>query len=968
MLQKRVNYFSKLHVSNPVFVIVLMLLLVPGLVLAQGAKSKGKISGKVVDADFGEALIGTNVFIEGTMIGSATDLEGNYVIEHVPAGTYTVVISMIGYAKTKVTDVIVKAGEVTRLNVTLQPEVLEAESVVVTAKAVKNTESALLKDRQKARAVSDAISSEAISRAGSGNAAEAMKQVTGASVVDGKEVFVRGLGDRYTSTQLNGAEIPSTNPYKRSGSIDLIPSNMIDNIVTAKSFTPDKPGNFSGGTVDIKTRDFPEEMMVSFSTSTSFNPQANYSDNTLSYDGGDLDWFGMDDGSRDIPDPLKTAGIDIPNTGAAGQDYAVAKLLDKYSKSFNSEVRPSSTTLPLNQSYALSLGNQLSFLGRPLGFIGSLTYRNSYSAYSEGSLKRWGLGSQQATTLVNDFDLNDSRSTSEVLWGALLKATYKFSPVHLVSLNAMYNQNGENTSRYLEGSYPYDLEESDIYQTSVIHYSERRLASLQLNGEHQLSQLLNSRFSWKASFSSTMQDEPDHRYFTSYMRDNYGETYYGIKQNVPPSRYWRNMDENRREISADLSFPFKTWANNSGTFKLGGLFAQKERNYAERLFIFSQSPSYNYNGNSEDLFSPQNLGLTDSTVRVVNGTTYKRYDFGMVVLESNTPASTYEGNQDVSAAYGMLDLPLLTKLRFVGGLRYETTRMDLVTQDETKEEGHLETDDLLPSLNFIYELSEKMNLRAAYGKTLSRPSFREVAPYASFDFMGGDTYIGNPNLKRTLIHNYDLRWEWFSRLGEIYAVSAFYKKLENPIEHVIINVNHEIMWKNVDEAEVMGVEFEARKKLDVITPVLQNFTLGGNLSLVDSKVDISPEEMMMIRATRPDASSTREFEGQSPFLVNLSLTYDNLEKGIVASAYYNIFGKRLSEVSLGGTPDVYEQPAGLLNFSFSWNFMAHLTLKGSANNVLNENVKKSHEYKGEEYIYSQYNKGRSYSVGLSYSL
>jgi len=967
MMLKAFRKLANQDFSQAISLVVITMVLFAGQIQAQ-SKTQGKISGKIVDADFGEALIGTNVFIEGTLIGAATDLEGNYVIDRVPAGSHTVVISMIGYTKTRVTEVIVKIGEVTKLDVSLKPEVIETESVVVTAKAVKNTESALLKDRQKAKAVSDAISAEAISRSGSGNAAEAMKQVTGASVVDGKEVFVRGLGDRYTSTQLNGAEIPSTNPYKRSGSIDLIPSNMIDNIVTAKSFTPDKPGSFSGGTVDIKTKDFPEELQVSFSTGTSYNSQVHFNDQTLAYLGGDFDWLGMDDGSRDIPELLTQESVLIPSTGAAGKDYATAKTLDRYSKAFNGIMRPVAQSLPLNQSYSFSMGNQVSFLGRPLGFLGSLTYSNSHSAYQNGLLKRWGLGSQEATTLVSDFDLSDNKSAAEVLWGALLKSTYKLTPNHLFSLNAIYNRNSENMSRMLEGSYPYDLDETDLFQTSVIHFSERRLASFQLNGEHLLVRWFGSRFSWKAAYSSSTQDEPDNRYFTSYVRNSSGGTVYGIKQNVPPSRYWREMDENAAELSADLSLPFKNWASLPGTLKFGGAFTRKNRNYGERLFIFSQRPKYNYNGNPEDLFAATNLGLIDSTVRVINGTSYTRYDFGMVVLESNTAASTYEASQDVSAGYAMLDLPLLSQLRFVGGLRFETTRLDVATRDETKEKGKLHTDDLLPSVNFIYELSNTMNVRAAYGKTLSRPSFREVAPYASFDFMGGDTYIGNPNLKRTLIHNYDLRWEWFSRLGEIYAVSAFYKNFENPIENVIINVNHEIMWKNVAQAEVMGLEFEIRKRLDVVSPVLNPFTVGANLSLVDSHVDISPEEMTMIRATRPDAASTREFEGQSPYLVNVNLTYDNPNRGIIFGIYYNIFGKRLSEVSLGGTPDVYEQPAGLLNLSLGWKLVPHITLNAAANNILNASVKKTHEYKGVEYIYSQYSQGRTYSLGLNYSL
>ena len=293
-------------INQPIILLVIfgLLLSVSNLLQAQPSQSskKGRIHGSIIDGETGDPLIGANILLQGTMMGAAADINGNYSILNVPAGNYALVVMMMGYAKTTITDVDVKVGEATRVDASSKPEVLQAEEVVVTAKAIRNTEALLLKDRQRSRAVSDAISSEAISRAASGNAADAMKQITGASVVDGKYVFVRGLGDRYTSTQLNGAEIPSTDPYKRAGSVDLIPTNLVDNIVTVKSFTPDKPGNFSGGTVNIETKDFLEKLNLSFSVSSSYNGQASFQSNILTYAGGGTDWLGMDDGTRAIPD------------------------------------------------------------------------------------------------------------------------------------------------------------------------------------------------------------------------------------------------------------------------------------------------------------------------------------------------------------------------------------------------------------------------------------------------------------------------------------------------------------------------------------------------------------------------------------------------------------------------------------------------------------------------------------------
>ena len=356
------------------FLFVFVVILTSNNIL-MSQKNAVSIAGKVVDAETGESLPGVNVVIEGTLRGAATDMEGAYRIYGLEPGTYNIIATYIGYGTKKIAGIEVEAGQVQQLDFTLSMTVLEGQEVVITAKAARNTEASLLKDRQKAVAVSDAISAEAISQSGAENAADAMKQVTGASVVDGKYVYVRGLGDRYTSTQLNGAELPSTNPYKRAGSIDLIPANLIDNIVTIKSFTPDKPGNFSGGMVDIRTKDFPEKLNLKFSVSSSFNSQTTLkSDGPISYAGGSKDWLGIDDGSRKLPDFIgKSAPPTIPST----LDPAALNELAAYSRAFSPAMTPGSTKPPLNQNYSLSIGNQFNVLNKPFGYIASLTYSNS---------------------------------------------------------------------------------------------------------------------------------------------------------------------------------------------------------------------------------------------------------------------------------------------------------------------------------------------------------------------------------------------------------------------------------------------------------------------------------------------------------------------------------------------------------------------------------------------------------------
>ncbi|MBD3234069.1 MAG: TonB-dependent receptor [candidate division Zixibacteria bacterium] len=344
------------------------------------------------------------------------------------------------------------------------------------------------------------------------------------------------------------------------------------------------------------------------------------------------------------------------------------------------------------------------------------------------------------------------------------------------------------------------------------------------------------------------------------------------------------------------------------------------------------------------------------------------YEFGNYVVDASELRANYDGDEQIAAIFSMVELPLSKKLKFVGGLRFETTQIDVVTQDPDYEEGNLDDNDVLPSASLIYRLSDNMNLRGAFGRTLARPTFRELAPFPSWDFANGFFFIGNTALKRSLIDNFDIRWEWFSNPGEILATSLFYKKFENPIERAIKNDNGEIQYQNVDEAIVYGAEFEIRKKLNILHSTLSDFSWGANLSLIHSEVDIPQDELLIIRAYDPDADDTRPLQGQSPYILNIDLTYNNTDTKTLASVTYNVFGERLSEVSLGGTPDIYEQPRPILNFIFNQSIMGNISLKASAKNILDSPMKKIHEFKGGEYIYHEYQTGRSITLGLSYEL
>jgi TonB-dependent receptor len=950
---------------RPVLAIAGMLLALAGATEAQTEVSSGRITGTVVDSETGDALIGAFVVVKSidgssTPYGTATDLEGDYRITGVPEGTYLLESSMIGYNKTTITDVIVEMGGVTQLDFTLQSEAITLGETVVEATAVRNTEAALLKERQKAAAVSDAISAEDISRAGSGDAAEAMSHVTGATVQDGKYVTIRGLGDRYSTVQLNGAELPSADPNRRAVPMDMFPSSMLENIVTVKSFTPDKPGNFTGGAVDIGTRGMPDGQFLSVSMGTSYNTNTSFQD-VLTYEGSDTDWLGIDDGARDIPD--EATSDDIPAFAETFGDADRAASLDRISKSFSDVMGPELDSAPLNTSSSVAFGNQYSVGGRPLGFLASVSQSRSFSHYDDGVNARYQLTGNVETIdeLVDQLNLVDSKSSEQAQWGGLFSAAFRPFDAHELGTTFIYNRNGEDESRSLIGKFNETLDESDFYETRVLHFTEREIQSLQVNGKHHLEPLKGLRVEWSGSTSSSTQEEPDLRYFSDNFTIRNGDTLYSIKPSSypDPTRYFRSLDESNREAKIDLILPFKQWQGLSSELKAGAFYQDKEREFTETQFRYQRPSSHRYQGDVNAFFSDDNVGIID------NSGTLPR--FGNYIVDATSPSNTYDGDQQIAAFYGMVELPLHPTLRLITGLRLESTNIDVASANPALPPGDLETNDLLPSVNLVYQIGEA-NLRASYGRTLARPTFRELAPFSSFAFVGDFILTGNEQLERTLINNYDLRWEWFPAPGEIYAVSAFYKGFTNPIERAILTTNGEVQYQNVDEATVSGLEFEARRNLGILGERWGNFFAGGNLALIYSNVDIPESEMAIIRGFDANAKSSRSLQGQSPYVLNLDVTYDNFETGTAAGLYYNVFGERLSEVSLGGTPNVEEQPRSTLDFTLSKGVGRHYSIKFGAKNLLDSSYRFVYPFKGNEFVAREYKSGRSFSLSFAYKL
>lgn len=789
----------------------------------------------------------------------------------------------------------------------------------------------VFQERAKAASAQDAIGSEQIAKSAGGDAADVMAKVTGTSVVDGKFMVVRGLSDRYNNTTLNGAELPSADPYRKAAQVDLFSASQIDQIVATKTFSPDQRGDFTGGAVNIITKSFPERRFMTLSLGSSYNTQASLSDRFLVSRGGDTDWAGLEDGTRALPDKFKG----VPPTAVAPNSAALIKEFK------NTQFAATRGSSPMNQSHAFSFGDTLNFLGRPFGYFAGGNYAKSYSFYENGTNDRYDSALNPKTKF------KDTRAIEDVNWGAVMNLAWAPLPEQELGFNFLYNQSAEDMARQQTG-FDFTTGNSPDTTTHVntLHYTERHLHTFQLKGRHALPWLGDARLDWLTSLASTSQDEPDLRYFNYYSADNgLGGLAYYFDNSLPapnrPTRYYRNLEEDNQNVKLDFTLPVRWWGGRTAEFKSGVFQSTSERKFTERTFTYDGTAGF-------DTVGDPNAYLDNLAART---------------LSSPFGNQQYTGTSDSSAVYLMFDVPLTERLRLIFGARKETTDIR-ITNNGTPSKP-LQADDMLPAFGAVFQLRPDMNLRLNYGKTLARPTFREIANYESYDPSGDEIFVGNPDLERTLIDNFDARWEWFPRPGEIVSLGAFYKKLDKPIEKYLRSLDGgKISFVNRTEATLYGLEFEMRKRLDFVDPLLDQFTLGGNFSYIHAEVPLTPTELFNKRSVNPATPTTRPLYDQSPYIANLDLSYDNARSGTSASLQFNMTGERIY-IALGKGPDIYEHPPATLDFVFTQRMRPGLKLKLTARNLTDPEFKRTYGPDAGGQIYSSTRKGRTLGASVT---
>lgn len=946
---------------------------------------KGAISGTILDSD-GFELIGANIVVEGTGTGAQTDFDGKYSFQVEP-GVYTLVATYIGYADSKLNDIEVKANETTILDIVMEEGGgVQLSEVVVVEKALERSENAVLMLRKKSDKVQDVISAQEISRLGAGDAAAALKKVTGTTIVDGKYVYVRGLGDRYSATSLNGLRLPSIDPYRNSAQLDLIPTNLLDNIVASKTFTPDLPGDFTGGSVNIKLKSLPERFMWSVSLSSAFNSQNNMQKDFQTYNSNSVNGLGFQDGSLDLPSLLTDPAADElgafdPNAGRkARQNDELANYVENSVNALGNNMTASNEESGIDYGIGASIGNQFTLGNIDLGAFATINFSKDYSFYQNGTNAAYNADVGQPN-LNENFLLNDTRSEEAPSLGGMIGLGAKIGTATQINFYTIYSHQAFLQARTLQGDYAdYGIGgEGNHFFSQTQTYLERELMDYVLQASHTLKKLNNARLEWAANYIKSGQNEPDIRFFAyGYENERYDIS---ASQFTLPSRFWRELNDDAYQGKVDFTLPILQDKNKANSIKVGGAYYQKDRDFDENQFMYGQRFEQDINevnGDANAYFAADNTGII--------GGESGQNRIGLFLVDNSLLSNSYTGSYQIASAYAMGTFQLTNKLKFIGGLRAEQTNIevesDVVANEIARAEASgtevnqevidknqaiIDTLSLLPAANFVYALSENTNLRVSATQTIARPNMREVAPFGSLGFIGDPPTFGNPNLKTTRITNLDVRYEIFPKAGEVLAISAFYKHFVDPIVVTFRSAGSpQYTWENTEDGELYGAEIEVRKNMDFLTPALEDFSVSANFAYINSNVKIDEKECQDSQDVDPNFECERQFAGQSPFIANVNLSYQNTKDLDVILAY-NFFGDRLTAVGQVGTPDVFEKGRGNLDFSISKKFN-RLKATFRAKNLLDPNYRRFTEFNGQEYIFRNYTRGREFSFGLSYSL
>lgn len=897
---------------NKTIITLLLLVVISATGFAQGT---GKISGTVTDKKTGETLIGVTVKIANTIKGSSTDVEGRYLVAGLTPGKYIVQASYVGYSTKNITEIEVKANASAAINIVMEESNSQnLNEVVITSKASQESINTLYANQKASLSISSGISAELIRRSPDRNTSEVLKRVSGASIQDNKFIIVRGLSDRYNSAMLNNAVLPNTEVDKKAFSFDILPSNLIDAIVVNKTASADIPGDFSGGVVQVTTKDFPDNKFFNFSLGTSYNTQSTFKD------------FQKATGSKGGAFGSYNKDRDIPASFPSRAQYLNAPVAERValSKQFVNNWGYNGVKSTLGPIFQANYGTTKRYKDNSqFGTVLSLSYR-----YDE-KLKTSDQKAYAGQSLGDQF--SDKVYSYNTNIGALANFAYSWGN-NKIALKNIYNRVLENQFTSREGI---DDSQSKFLRTAD-YLLQRSLISNQLSGNHLLSVHKKIKLDWNLNFANTNRKEPGFKRMEYQQEDGVpGYT----RASVPSSgqadprlagNFSSKLNENLYGGSFDITVPVK-WFQDNNKIKFGYFGQYRKRDFAARVIGFTR----NGNFDTSLLTLPQDQIFAPANIR----------ENGFVLNEITNGGDQYDANSLLNAGYVMFDGYLTEKLRLGIGARLESYHQQLNSADNNFTPIIVDTTytNLLPSANLIYNLTEKASLRLSGSQTVGRPEFREIAPFSFYDFNRNVSVVGNPNLKQSKTTNFDLGYAVYPSSGQVFSLSAFYKKFDRPIEQTLQlgTSGRTFGYANSKSATLYGAEMEFRRPLNFIGESFSNITFSTNASYMKSEVKV---------ATTVNKTGKRPLQGQSPYLINAGLQYTSkAENSSGVSLLFNRIGKRIWAVGNVQDPDIYERSRNVLDLQLAQKFAkSRAEVKLNYSDILNNKAIYYQKVKGSD--------------------
>ncbi|MVM29240.1 TonB-dependent receptor plug domain-containing protein [Spirosoma sp. HMF4905] len=912
------------------------------------AQTPGIIKGQLTDLLTKEALIGAGVLVKGTTLGGSTDIEGNFIINKVPAGKYTLVISSVGYQTAEIPNITVEPDKITLVNTTLATDQKSLQEVVVRASRNTNTEIAVISQIREAQQVVSGISAEQIVKSQDRDAAEVVRRIPGVTIVDNRFINIRGLNDRYNTVWLNDAVAPSSETDRKAFSFDIIPSNLLDRVLIFKTPSPELPGDFAGGMVKVYTRQ-PSYTERSLNVSYTVGARAGTTFNNFTSDVKyNKDWLGFGDSDRKLP-------VAIPNSNGVIPTAQAKTFPNTYPLTTNSAIPDQR----FNISYltGIKLGNQ------SLGSLSALSYSNTFTSFDINRLD----------VFREDVFNKDKQYSNNVRFGLLQNFIYSFGNGSKIEFRNMFNQLSRNQVTTRDS---YDEQGVNLTKYSYSEgYQSRQVYNGQLAGNHTVDYKGGLQIDWVLGYARSNKHEPDYRRLQYNAQSNQAILPQSGVDLFTGSRLYQDLGENIYSLNLGLKQKFSDHVEVS----LGTYIENKDRTFVARQFGYSLSainPNY-----TQLLSQPINQIFNPQNVETGTGFGFEEDGNSIATQPGVKPNYSYDASNKLAAGYTSLNYTS-DKIKLLVGARFEHNVQSIVAGlNGTPINRSVTTDKLLPSANFSYNITEKALIRAAYGRTLNRPEFREWAPFVYYDFdlnalTYGSLYLpsaGNGTvgtlLKVADIDNFDLRYEYYPSNGENVHFGVFYKHFNNPIESSIANnpSNLAFTYINAPSAYAMGVELDVRKRLDFLSgSFFKNLTLLFNGSLIKSEVKVDAQQSW---------TPNRKLQGQSPYVVNMGLYYQTTKWQF--SGLYNVFGPRIVYVGSSNPPysEVVEMPRNTIDLTVSRDITNRFSINGGISDLLNQRVlmlqddptnKNSKFERSTDPHFIDYKRGSYFTLGLRY--